>query len=638
MLKISNLSFKYEGTNKYIFENLKLSFPSSGLYLVHGKSGCGKSTLLKIISGELKKYQGLVTFSDLNLDDNVAFVKQNPVLIENFSLLQNLKLISSNLEEINNVVEALDLAKVKKTKCYKLSSGQRTRVSLAISILSKKKILLLDEITAAIDDNNAKKILCYLQKLSKNILIICVSHQIDLFLSYIDGEYDLEKNIVNFNQCLNNSKIEPMHNRQKKLSFWNNIWGFSKYFLLRSSLLLIVMITFFLSLAGIYRNDERVYPYHYNNDEIVMNDTLNHCKSALPHADFYEKAFYIKSKISFQGMLDEELYDLLKTDTFSINTKKEEVRIGENRKSLYEVTLGIENELLVANLDRYKLLLDKNITYSKSSETFTIRGIYGTSSNNIELNCDYYNTKAKLFNFGSIARNTADYFKDIVIPQDQAEYKVLSKYKFDSFYFDDEKAFVEVNQDDIEISSSISENEIYISVQYLEELVLNSPLKTVIRYDNPALKNIHSGGIDLSRLNDIYFPISKAQYQNFISFIVTLGIGFLLCLLIETILFFIERKYRKDLLSLKDFFFSKKTIKAFNFKYLVFSLTLALPFLLLGTFVAHLLMMSLYPNIAFSLLSNQNIAIYLITSFVMTMVLDLFIAFIKEGMKYDIIN
>lgn len=190
VIKIENLSKSFG--EKKLFEGLNETLEDGSFIVVSGKSGCGKSTFLNIL-GNLEKYDtGRILIDNVEIEkighaeylrDYVSFLFQNFALIENKTVKQNLSIIKKKNRSGISIKEALErvgmLDKLN-TKVYKLSGGEQQRVALARVLLKKSKMVLADEPTGSLDEENARIVIDILKKLSEEgKTVIMVSHNKD---------------------------------------------------------------------------------------------------------------------------------------------------------------------------------------------------------------------------------------------------------------------------------------------------------------------------------------------------------------------------------------------------------------------------------------------------------------------------
>ncbi|OPJ64221.1 lantibiotic protection ABC transporter ATP-binding protein [Clostridium oryzae] len=140
-------------------ENLSLSIPENCIYGLLGANGAGKSTTLKMITGLIKPTSGELIFnghawSRKDLKDIGALIEQAP-LYGNLNARENLKVHTTILglpdTRIDEVLEIVDLEGTGKKQARNFSMGMKQRLGIAIAILNKPKLLILDEPTNGLD-------------------------------------------------------------------------------------------------------------------------------------------------------------------------------------------------------------------------------------------------------------------------------------------------------------------------------------------------------------------------------------------------------------------------------------------------------------------------------------------------------
>lgn len=198
MLSIKNLTKTYivngSDSNVVAINDVSISFPDKGLVFILGKSGSGKSTLLNMIGGIDTPTSGELiidgvstkTFSKETYDNYrntyIGFVFQDFGLINDFTVFQNISFAlelqgkRASPKEISSLLASLDLDGYKDRKINSLSGGQKQRVSIARAIVKNPKVFLADEPTGALDSENSKSVLNLLKEISKEKLVIVVSH------------------------------------------------------------------------------------------------------------------------------------------------------------------------------------------------------------------------------------------------------------------------------------------------------------------------------------------------------------------------------------------------------------------------------------------------------------------------------
>ena len=206
MLKLVGITKDYitGDTTVKALKGIDLQFRKSEFVSVLGQSGCGKTTLLNIIGG-LDKYSegdlfinGVSTknFKARHWDNyrnhSVGFVFQSYNLIPHQTVLQNVELALtlsgvSKRERRKRAIEALEkvgLSDQLRKKPCEMSGGQMQRVAIARAIVNNPDIILADEPTGALDTETSVQVMEILKEISKERLVIMVTHNPDLAAEY----------------------------------------------------------------------------------------------------------------------------------------------------------------------------------------------------------------------------------------------------------------------------------------------------------------------------------------------------------------------------------------------------------------------------------------------------------------------
>ena len=203
-----------------LFQDLNLTIHDKEYVVLSGKSGCGKTTILNIIGGleKIEEGQVLVDGKDISKTRNklkyfqnkVGFLFQNFALIENKTVYDNLDLVydkSRNGVSIEDALEKVGLKDKMKTKVYKLSGGEQQRIAVARLMIKKCDIVLADEPTGSLDDENGKMVMDLIDMLPKmGKTIVLVTH---------NEEYKtLGERVINLSELTNLTKVNgEMHEK-----------------------------------------------------------------------------------------------------------------------------------------------------------------------------------------------------------------------------------------------------------------------------------------------------------------------------------------------------------------------------------------------------------------------------------------
>ena len=196
MISIKKLSKSYKdksGSQK-VFKNLSYEFESNGVYSILGSSGSGKTTLLNLISGLDSFQNGTIevfnqNLSKLSVEEKSALRKkyfgfgyQFHYLLENLSIYENCLAANFGVDNgnIDVTLKKLGIAKIKNKLPSKVSGGEKQRASIARAISKKPNILILDEPTGNLDQENSLIVQDFLLDYAKenDSLVIYATHDI----------------------------------------------------------------------------------------------------------------------------------------------------------------------------------------------------------------------------------------------------------------------------------------------------------------------------------------------------------------------------------------------------------------------------------------------------------------------------
>lgn len=206
---------KLEKVNKYfnkrrkneihIINNTSLELGDTGLVAILGQSGSGKTTLLNAIGGLDKVNSGKIYINGKKITKrsmekvdkirnlNIGYIFQDYKLIENMSVFDNvaisLRMIGlKNKEEIekrvNYVLNAVNMYRYRNRPAKMLSGGEKQRVAIARAIVKNPSIVIADEPTGNLDSKNSLEIMNIIKSISKEKLVVLVTHEIDLAKFY----------------------------------------------------------------------------------------------------------------------------------------------------------------------------------------------------------------------------------------------------------------------------------------------------------------------------------------------------------------------------------------------------------------------------------------------------------------------
>ncbi len=213
MLEIRNLLKTYKtkgGAEVRALDDVSLCFEEKGMVFLLGKSGSGKSTLLNLCggldtpdSGEIViKGKSSKDFSQADFDSYrntfIGFVFQEYNILNEFTVEDNIALAlelqgrSKDRKQVAELLRQVDLSEYAKRKPNTLSGGQKQRVAIARALIKNPEIIMADEPTGALDSNTGKQVFETLKKLSREKLVIVVSHDREFAEEYGDRIIELK--------------------------------------------------------------------------------------------------------------------------------------------------------------------------------------------------------------------------------------------------------------------------------------------------------------------------------------------------------------------------------------------------------------------------------------------------------------
>lgn len=213
MLEIRHVTKTYtpkKGIPVKALDDVSLKFEDKGMVFILGKSGSGKSTLLNVLggldradSGEFiikGKSSNNFTQSDFDSYRNtfIGFIFQEYNILPEFTVGANIALAmqlqgkKATNEALNEILDEVDLTGYGNRKPNELSGGQNQRVAIARALVKNPEMIMADEPTGALDSKTGKQVFDTLKKLSKEKLVLIVSHDRDFAELYADRIIELK--------------------------------------------------------------------------------------------------------------------------------------------------------------------------------------------------------------------------------------------------------------------------------------------------------------------------------------------------------------------------------------------------------------------------------------------------------------
>lgn len=432
MLILNNISKQYSGSNKEVLKNINLKFEEKGLVCILGPSGCGKSTLLNLLGCLDTPTRGYIMVDDKVMNNftkkeidyyhhkYVGFIYQNYNLIDYLNVVDNIELINKN-KYLQQLLDYLSLTNKKYKNVKKLSGGERQRVAIARCLANDPRILLCDEPTGALDSLTSEKIITMLKSISKEKLVIVVTHNQELAKKYADriitlsdGEVisDTKKRIKNNLKKYTSEKVKISKTKILNIIFKNiinkykrNLLSILAFSIGLISLAIVIGIAngFNQSIELEEKNSLSQYPIYISKDSTNLEQDIKELfkseekikddliySTSKTHKNILTKD-YIKSLNSLNNNLDYKIntYFIENKLITTTNKKIEELNLlaGKNIENSCDVLLIVKNKqidsdiLASINLNKKYYSYEKilNYKFKLKNKTYKIVGIASIS-------------------------------------------------------------------------------------------------------------------------------------------------------------------------------------------------------------------------------------------------------------------
>ena len=194
MLQTHQLAFSYDKNKRFEFQNIACSAGES--LLVLGNSGKGKTTLLHLLAGLLRPLSGSISINETDITklsksridkfrgQNIGIIFQKSHFISSLTVKKNLLLtqylagVKQDEKRILELLERLQIADKINKYTHELSQGEQQRVAIVRALLNRPTLILADEPTASLDDENCQQVIQLLKEQAEkdNVSLVIVTH------------------------------------------------------------------------------------------------------------------------------------------------------------------------------------------------------------------------------------------------------------------------------------------------------------------------------------------------------------------------------------------------------------------------------------------------------------------------------
>jgi len=215
MIRVSNLNKSYGAKNK-VLKDVSFELPDTGFICIVGPSGCGKTTLLNAIggldtydsgtitAGKVKRFRCGRYASESHRNQNYGYIFQNYYLLPEHSAAYNVYLglhamalsHKEKLKRVREALEAVDMGRYARRLVGELSGGQQQRIAIARALARRPKVIFADEPTGNLDQANTVNICTLLRKISKQALVIMVTHEENIARFFADRIISVEDGVL----------------------------------------------------------------------------------------------------------------------------------------------------------------------------------------------------------------------------------------------------------------------------------------------------------------------------------------------------------------------------------------------------------------------------------------------------------
>lgn len=292
MLNLEQLKIEYN--NELILQNDKLTFNPGNVYVIEGKSGSGKTSLLYVLGLISEKMECRYIFNnheiktkkekELMRKNHISYIFQDKNIFDGLTIKENLliysKLVNKELTDlqINDILKQVGLKLDMNKNINIISGGEKQRVAIACALIKDSKIIIADEPTSSLDEENSKNIMQLLKKIAHtlNKIVIIASHD-----KICINNGDIIYRIVNkkIETTVFNDHSNLMLNNQSKLSKENRsfykYWlkcKFNQYFSSLKKVLILNSLLILISSLMLIVNDSIIKSYNKKIAQLLPNE------------------------------------------------------------------------------------------------------------------------------------------------------------------------------------------------------------------------------------------------------------------------------------------------------------------------------------------------------------------------------
>lgn len=400
-----------EGSVAVGLRGVNLDFDIGEFIAVTGKSGSGKTTLLNMISGMDTYEEGELYIEgeptshyDQPEWENyrkkyISFIFQEYNIIDSFTVLQNVELALSYIDSPSErraraleLIERVGLTKFKNHKGSKLSGGQKQRTVIARALAKDSPIILADEPTGNLDAKTSEEIIALLAEISKDKLVIVVTHTVEELQKYATREIRIFDGTVERDETLRKAekrstvdiseKIAKPHNIRRGIELgWQRFRSMPKLSVFMCALMVLAILGTFFSTLLFSVDLETAYPIFVHRDgrlvitrqdgSAITDEELKALAEELDAKDFCHYDYLYDSVFTVSNISETGNRRYAQVHAY-IDDGSVRATIGHAPENENEVMLALPIEWLLV----YGTSLDEEDTIKLGGRTYNISGVH----------------------------------------------------------------------------------------------------------------------------------------------------------------------------------------------------------------------------------------------------------------------
>lgn len=435
MIKLENVN-KYFNRHKknelHVINNTSLTLEDKGLVALLGPSGCGKTTLLNAIGGLDKVNSGNIYINGEKITKrsvskvdkirnlNIGYIFQDYYLVNNMTVFDNVALVlkingindkSEISKRVNYVLDKVGMYRYRNKYANMLSGGERQRVGIARAIVKDPSIIIADEPTGNLDSKNTIEVMNIIKAISKDRLVILVTHETELADFYASRILKIEDGKI-IGDTINE------HNNELDYRLENKIYlkDIEKHNIL---------------------SDENIDINYYSDNNEKINITLV-VKNGNIYIESSNKVEVIDNSSSIELVDDhykkmsKDIYQEYKFDFDSVIDKN----IKKRYSSIFNPITLIKNGFnKVINYSVAKKLLLVGFFLSGVFITYSVSSLYGINNiedkNFVNMNKNYLVVDSPKLNINNFLKYEKDENVNYILPGNSL---ISFKVKYDDYY------------------------------------------------------------------------------------------------------------------------------------------------------------------------------------------------------------